>query len=281
MIAPLLRPYSGAKLLVRTRNSSVESGFCAVTPPRLPGTSASLLSVPSSKKVVVTLATAVDGDAAHAVRLRDAGTQQDELIGIAENQRQFGHLGVFDHVAQRRVLGVDRGGCIGRDFDSGRDRAGFELRVEGDGLVDRERNGSKIDGLEAGLRNRNRVVARGQASEMVRAGAGSDRGASVVGREIGGGNVRVSDDCACGVSDRTGYRAGLREYRRRSDEKQSESEAKEFGAQALEDVHERSPVKNSRVARSYGNFNMAPGCILQASAPAGARVTGTNALKCF
>jgi len=53
MMAPLLRPNSGAKLLVSTRNSSVESGFCVVTPPSGPGTSASLLSVPSSMKLLL------------------------------------------------------------------------------------------------------------------------------------------------------------------------------------------------------------------------------------
>jgi hypothetical protein len=56
MTAPVLRPNSGRKLLVMTRNSWTESGFRAVKPgwgSVKPGISASLLSVPSSRKLLL------------------------------------------------------------------------------------------------------------------------------------------------------------------------------------------------------------------------------------
>src|ERR1700722_13654340 len=59
------------------------------------------------QKVVIALASAVHGDAAQSVGLGDSRSEQDQLIRIAQNQRELGHLGVFNDVAQRGGLGVD------------------------------------------------------------------------------------------------------------------------------------------------------------------------------
>ena len=91
--APELRPYSGRKLLVITRNSWVASGFREVTPPGIPGTSASLLSIPSKRKLLLR-SLAVHGKSAtrrccFGSRREKAARAGRDLGSQAGDQRSF------------------------------------------------------------------------------------------------------------------------------------------------------------------------------------------------
>ena len=90
IIAPLLRPYSGMKFVAMTRNSSVASGLRAANPLGMPGTEVSLLSEPSSRKLLSrSRAPFTEKPPRLVLRLRRPRRKQDQGVRIARNQRQL------------------------------------------------------------------------------------------------------------------------------------------------------------------------------------------------
>ena len=101
MIAPVLRPYSALKLSVMTRNSSVDSGLALSTPPEAPGTEVSLLSTPSSRKLLFRSRAPLTLTPPRALSVCDVpGDSKHQLIRVARDQRQALHLPFIDQVAE-------------------------------------------------------------------------------------------------------------------------------------------------------------------------------------
>jgi hypothetical protein len=175
------------------------------------------------QEIVVALASAVDGDAAEPVGLGDAGAQEDELVGIAEDEGKLGHLGVLDDVAWRGGIGVNLRDVRGGDFDCGGDGADFELGVEREDLVNRKSDLVKLDSLETGFGEGENIDTWLQAGDAVGAGVGRDGGARDGGRHVGSGDTDTDSGRAGSIQDSSGNLGGLRaEDGRRSENSQKD-----------------------------------------------------------
>ena len=90
---PVFRPYSALKLLVMTRNSAwhLDRRIGRPLKPEYPATDVSLLSTPSSRKLLLRSREPFTGIPPKPVGLRSSWRQQNQILWIPRDQRQVFH----------------------------------------------------------------------------------------------------------------------------------------------------------------------------------------------
>ena len=170
------------------------------------------------EKVVLQGARAMDVDAAGPAKRRaaallgvalalHAGHKRQQIVPVANGQRQVCYLLLRDDRAQRRVVGVQHLHAF-RDGHRLVERTDGELDVEARALADLERDDLRAL-LEAAQLDVDLVAAGDQVDHLIRAGLGRHLVRLDVGRRIGHGDRGARHHAAAAVADDVAQRRAI------------------------------------------------------------------------
>ena len=137
----------------------------------------------------------------------DAGHEREQIVPVANRERQVRHLDLRDHRAERRVVRVQQ---LRRFGDGHRlaQRADGELHIEPRALADFERHHLR-NFLEPGELHVDAVASRNQVHDLIRAGGRRHLLRRHVRREIGDDHGGAGHDAAAGVLHDSAQRGAI------------------------------------------------------------------------